>query len=108
MFHVDTSIAIEHYQHPKQDAPNLAVRVLLQTTPDNSGEALAVSVSEAGFLVIQRAKFGSAILSADGQARFELLDTVTLRLDVLAKLIMDEARETSDERERDRTALVLV
>jgi hypothetical protein len=88
MKHVDLTIAAEHYALPAQP-PDLSVQPLIQMAPADGGIALAVSLSREGFLVVQRAKVGSAILTQDGRARIRLLDTVVVRLDELARLIME-------------------
>ncbi len=97
MFLLDILVPVEHYGHPKQEPPALVVRPVYQSAPGKGGEAYAVSVGPGGLLVIQRAKVGSAILAADGKPRIELLDTVVVRLDKLARYIMDEARAARDE-----------
>lgn len=99
---VPLTVAAVRYHEDGESPPNMKLQLAMQTAPGPDGTAYALSMSNCGNLVIQRAKVQSSILLADGKARTTMTDIVVFEakdlFDAVERIVAQEA-ETQASKE---------
>jgi hypothetical protein len=92
---VPLTVAAARYHEKGESPPSMKLQLAMQTAPGPDGTAYALSMTNCGKLVIQRAKVQSSILLVDGKPRTTMTDIFVFEakdlFDSVERIVTQEA-----------------